>query len=205
MAANDQMVIDINKGMHRVGKFQAFTDEVFSTYAEASAYATSGRYGGTAIEGQLIRVVPDEFSSEDDVKLYIIDKNYNLVSVTESIITDNKLTTQFDYGTASASNATSIVVPAGFVLSSISIKIIEPFSNYDAVEMKTLSLDEEYHTLISSGNRIEGTFGDMVTDEENSEFTFKFTESFAEKTKILLILNKIEDPERKGTGILKIN
>ena len=52
----------------------------------------------------------------------------------------------------------------------------------------------------------ENEYGNyLVTDEADSEFVFKFTESMSEQTTFYIFLKRVTDPNKKGSGILKIN
>ena len=197
--------IDIPKGFHRISNTPGFSDEIYSSYAEAETYAKKGPYGGTAYVGQLLKVVPT--NSIEDPKLYIIDNNWNLISITESISTDSKLSTEFEYSSYSGSSAIAITVPAGFILNSISIKIKEPFKNDNAVSIGVMTNNPEnpikyYVSDINTKNEY-GNY--LVTDEADSEFVFKFTESMSEQTTFYIFLKRVTDPNKKGSGILKIN
>lgn len=201
----NEKYIDINKGFRRLGNTPGFADEIYTSYAEAEKYAKRGPYGGTAFIGQLIRVVPQ--NSVEDPKLYIIDNSWNLISITETISTDSKLNINFDYSSYSGSSAIAITVPAGFLLDSISIIIKTPFKNDDAVSIGVLTEnpDEPIHYYVTSLDIPNQYDNHLVTDEENSEFVFSFMEIMPKQTTFYVFLKRVTDPEKMGSGTLKIN
>ena len=201
----NERYIDINKGFRRLGNTPGFADEIYTSYTEAEEYAKRGPYGGTAFIGQLIRVIPQ--NSVEDPKLYIIDNSWNLISITETISTDSKLNINFDYSSYSGSSAIAITVPAGFLLDSISIIIKTPFKNDDAVSIGVLTEDPDnpihyYVTSLGIPNQYDNH---LVTDEENSEFVFSFMEIMPKQTTFYVFLKRVTDPEKMGSGTLKIN
>lgn len=205
LTENHSDFIDISKGFHRISNVPGFAEEIYNNYTDAVNYAKKGAYGGTSFPGQTIRVVP--LNSVEEPKLYIVDWSYNLVSITDSVSTDSKLSTEFSYSSYSGSSAIAITVPAGFILNTISIKINQPFKNENAVSIGVFSdnPDEPIFYYVT-GPDVENSFGNyLVTDEEDSEFVFKFTESMPEQTTFYVFLKRVTDPNKQGTGILKIN
>lgn len=211
MASNN--FIDINKGFRRLGNFPMFADEIFDNYADAAKYATLGPYGGSAYVGQLIRVVPK--SDLDEPKIYIINNEYKLVSTENAIIANDNLSVTFDYNSFSGTSAVSIILPQGFVLNTITVKIIQGFANDDAIRVAKYKYDDpstsEYLIASGSGKHLEDIEAfynpqfTMITDEDDSEFVFKFTESLQIRTLIVIYLDRTVDVEERGKGILKIN
>ena len=208
--------VDITKGFRRLGNFPAFSDEVFSSYAEAQRYASNGALGlSNAFCGQLVRVLPE--SSDDDPVVYIIDNKYKLVTTTESIATDSKLSFPFEYGSSNNITATTIIVPAGFILNTVTIKFTQGFVNDNAIllyaQKANLALDETPNVqyIVASGTDpiLESRYGInniIVTDEDESEFAIQTTITFNEKTAIILLVNPDQnDITHRGRGILKLN
>ena len=181
----------------------------------AQAYASAGALGrSNAFPGQLVRILPE--SSDDEPTLYIIDSRYQLVSSTENIATDSKLSVNFGFNSISGSSAVTIIVPAGFVLNQITVKFNEGFMNDDAIIVASRRLrSEDGETpqltyLLGSGSDPTvtaslGTSNIIITDEDNSEFAIQSTMTFNEKTSIILFINTKNDPLQRGSGILKLN
>ena len=209
--------VDITKGFRRLGNFPSFSDEIFSTYVEADAYAKNGPTGrSNAFPGQLVRVLPN--SADEEPMVYVIDKGYKLTSVTESVTTDSKLTVNFSYGSESGGQAITIVVPAGFVLNQMTIRFDEAFINDDAITIayRAYNVAEgseetpELTFILASGlsPQVQSTYNTtniIVTDESESEFTIQSTMTFSEKTAIVMFIKTEDDPLERGRGILKLN
>lgn len=209
--------VDITKGFRRLGNFPTFSDEIFSTYAEAQAYATAGATGrSNAFCGQMIRILPDISNVDDEPAAYIIDNNYKLVSITENITTDTKLSFEFSYNSLSGSSAVSITVPAGFVLQQVTVKFIDGFINDNALILtsrKTNLVNDEdpqlqYIFVSGTDPSLTSAFHTsnvIITDEDNSEFTLQTMMTFSAKTTFVLYLNQAFDEMQRGHGILKLN
>lgn len=200
--------IDINKGFRRVGNFPAFQDEVFKTYKEASEYAQSGKYGGSSYVGQLIRVLPEDATS--DPSIYIINNDYRLASTAEHIESNTKLSINFDFDSMSGSEAISLLLPQDFILSNISVHIVEGFKNCDAFSLVLCPYNDTSSSefLIQSGTPF--MYSDppdnlILTDEDDAEFNFHFTKQLTTKSLLIVFLKRDPDADRCGAGILKIN
>jgi len=204
---------DIVKGFRRLGNFPAFDDEIFTTYDAASAYASAGPYGGSAYIGQLIRVIPTEENS--DPKIYIVNNEYKLVSTEDAISVNDNLSINFNFKSQSGSSAISLILPQGFLLNTITVRFIEGFKNDDALRVALCPYNNtsqvEYLIASGSGEHLNDVidFYDpkftLITDEDDSEFVFKFTEILQTRTLLVIYLDRTIDPDELGSGILKIN
>ena len=200
--------VDINKGFRRLGNFPAFTDEIFNSYSEASEYALTGKYGGSSYVGQLIRIMPDDV--KEDPSIYIINSEYKLASTNDHITTNDNLSVNFSYSSMSGSEAISLLLPQGFILNNISIRIIEGFKNDNAIKIGMCPYihPEQLEYLVQSGP--EANFENpprclILTDEDDSEFNFHFTKQIEQKTLLIVFINRVSDSDERGKGILKIN
>lgn len=204
----ESQFIDINKGFRRVGNFPLVEDEVFSTYQEASDYALTGANGGSSYVGQIIRVMPD--NALDDPAIYLVNSEYRLASTADHIATNDNLSISFSYESTSGSEAISLLLPQGFILNNISVKITEGFKNDNAIRIGLCPYNNpsglEY--LILSGpatNFAEEPKFLMLTDEDDSEYTFNTTKMIDTRTLLVVFIDRASDVTRKGKGILKIN
>ena len=213
--ANNINFVDITKGFRRLGNFPTFSDEIFTSYAEASEYARNGAFGDSnAFCGQLVRVLPE--NADATPTAYIIDKQYKLVSVTEDIAIETKLSIPFSYNASVNAATSSIVVPAGFVLNTISVLFTEGFQNDDAIIIAAKKFNADpnqegnVQILVISGS--EGsenleeydTSNIIISDEDGSEFAIQSMITFTEKTEITVYVKTIPHAN-KGSGIVKIN
>lgn len=194
--------IDINKPFRRVGNFAPFENEIFNTLTEATIYAKSGKYGGTAVPGLLVKVYNSSTKIPD---VYVISEEYNLERITANSsgsgsgpsYSNSEIT--FDYN--SQESARRIEIQAGATISLLTLVIEEAFDIEDAITVSLVDNTGAQLLIVPMSYYIEAPF-QCITDEDGSEFVYKLSKNITQKSKIIV---DIINAPTTGRAKLKIN
>ena len=195
--------LDINKPFKRVGQFAPFENEIFESEDAAKIYALSGKFGGTAVPGLLVRVYDENTRA---YKVYTITKDYTLRLVSSDAESSGGSEVEIEHNCGETSLYN---LEAGTVISQLSLVILEEFNSNNPFTIEIVPFDNVNNVtkLIKTyDNPAEGYEFICTADEADDEFFYKVNIKI-ETASILRIVGNI-NPSQLGadspTGKLKL-
>lgn len=199
----DTKCLDINKPFKRVGQFAPFENEIFESENAAKIYATSGKFGGTAIPGLLVKVLD---SSTRSYKVYTITQDYTLrlVSSDSDGSANNEYVIEHICG-----HYDTIEIPAGTVITSINLYILEAFNSSEPFTIDIVPYDAPAnikHIIRTDDNLSNDYMYECSATDADDEFTYK-THIVIDSTSVVRINGNIDTAQlgtETPTGKLKL-